>query len=157
MKESQDDDQWVPINAARLPTSYHKGGLHQIVEDAAAVARTTMAAVSIRGRDHYGLVAKFGLESHEALRLESSCSRVVRQPGEPLVILDARRDEQFAALPMVLSAPFVRFYIGIPLVDRTGYALGAFYVVDNTARHEIPDLTALKRLAREAERLIARQ
>lgn len=156
MKQSQNDGEQTSIDVGRQATSDNKDGLQRVVEEAAAIARTPMAAVSIRDRDHHRLVAKVGLELHEALRLETFYRRVIRQPGEPFVILDAHRNEHFAALPTVLAAPFVRFYVGISLVDRAGYALGALYVADSTPRQEAPDLVALKHIAREAERLIAR-
>lgn len=69
---------------------------------------------------------------------------------------DARRDERFAGNPMVMFAPHVRFYAGIPLMDPQGYPLGALCVVDSKPRQEPPNLFELSLLAREAERLVAR-
>jgi GAF domain-containing protein len=58
------------------------------------------------------------------------------------------------SLPMIINAPYVRFYAGIPLVNRSGYALGALWVVDVTPREVAPDISELGRLARQVEQIL---
>jgi len=142
------------VDGVRRTTSEREGELQRIVERAAAVAGTPMASVSLIDRERQWLAARLGVAFKETPRSASICSRVILRPGEPLVILDAQRDERYAAIPSVVDAPYVRFYTGIPLVNRAGYALGALCVVDTVPRHEPPDLMTLARLAREAERII---
>jgi len=144
----------MAVDAARQTTTEREGELKRIVNQAAVLARTPIASVSIIDRDRQWIAAGHGIEIIETPRSASICSRVILRPGEPLVILDARQDERYASIPTVKNAPFIRFYAGIPLVNRAGYALGALCVVDTVPRNEAPDLTALGRLAREAERLI---
>lgn len=145
----------IAVDAARQTTTEREVELKRIVYQAAAVARTPIASVSIIDRNRQWIAAGHGLDITETPRSASICSRVILRPGEPLVILDARADERYAQISTVTHAPFVRFYAGIPLVNRAGYALGALCVIDTVPREEAPDLTALGRLAREAERLIS--
>jgi GAF domain-containing protein len=155
MKASQNEDQrQAAVNAARQTTSERDGALQRIVEEAAARARTPIASVSIIDRDHQWIAAMLGTDARETLRLDSLCSRVILRPGEPLVILDADQDERYAAVQEVSAAPFIRFFVGISLINRAGYSFGALCLADTVPRREMPDLTALERLAREAERFI---
>lgn len=71
-----------------------------------------------------------------------------------MVVFDTTQDPRFAANPMVTTAPFIRFYAGIALVDRSGFAVGALCVVDMKPRDTAPDLFRLAALARQAERII---
>lgn len=141
------------VDATRQTTSERDSELQRIVEEAAASARAPIASVSIIDRNRRWFAANLGLDASEILRPNSLCSRVILRPGEPLVILDALRDERYVTSPEVSAAPFVRFFVGIPLVSRAGYAFGALCVADAMPRGEVPDLTALERLARKAERL----
>jgi GAF domain-containing protein len=130
--------------------------LQKVVDRAAELAHTPIAAITIIDRDRQWLAARVGVEAEETPRAISFCAHAIHRPAEPLIIPDARRDERFAGNPMVMFAPHIRFYAGIPLVDRQGYPLGALCVVDSRPRHEPPNLFELSLLAREAERLIAR-
>ena len=147
----------IAVDAARQTTTEREVELTWIVNQAATLARTPIASVSIIDRNRQWIAAGHGIDVIETPRSASICSRVILRPGEPLVILDAREDERYASISTVSGAPFVRFYAGIPLVNRAGYALGALCVVDMVPRTEAPDLTALGRLARQAERLISGQ
>lgn len=130
--------------------------LQSVAERAAELARTPIAAITIIDRDRQWLAARLGVDGEETPRAISFCAHAIHRPAEPLVVPDARRDERFSGNPMVMFAPHIRFYAGIPLVDRQGYPLGALCVVDSKPRHEPPNLFELSLLAREAERLIAR-
>ena len=150
----KDVDRRACADAVRTTIGRREGDLQRIVEEAAAFAKAPIASVSMIDRDRQWFVATVGLDADEARRLDSICNRVILQPGEPLVILDAHQQDQYANVPAVTAAPFVRFYVGISLVDRAGYALGTLSVANTAARREAPELTTLKRLAREAERII---
>lgn len=130
--------------------------LQRVADRAAELACTPIAAVTIIDRDRQWLAARAGIDAEETPRAISFCAHAIHRPAEPMVVPDARRDKRFAGNPMVMFAPHIRFYAGIPLVDRQGYPLGALCVVDSRPRQEPPNLFELSLLAREAERLIAR-
>jgi GAF domain-containing protein len=130
--------------------------LQRVVDEAAKIFGTPMAAVTIIDRDRQWLAARVGVEAEETPRAVSFCAHAIHRPGEPMVVPDARRDQRFAGNPLVMFAPHIRFYAGVPLVDRQGYPLGALCIIDSKPREEPPNLFELSLLAREAERLIAR-
>jgi GAF domain-containing protein len=130
--------------------------LQHVVDEAAKYFHTPIAAISIIDHDRQWFAARVGLEAEETPRAVSFCAHAIHRPGEPLVVADARRDKRFAGNPLVLFAPHIRFYAGVPLVDRQGYSLGALCVIDSKPREEPTNMFELALLAREAERLIAR-
>ena len=129
--------------------------LQKVVEQAAEMFRAPIAAISIIDRNRQWFVARTGLELEETPRAVSFCAHAIHRPAEPLVVRDARRDQRFSGNPLVMFAPHIRFYAGMPLTDRQGYPLGALCIIDSRPRQEQPDLFELSLLAREAERVIA--
>ena len=130
--------------------------LQRVVDQAAELFHVPIAAISIIDRDRQFLAVRTGFDLQETPRAISFCAHTILRPGEPLVVADARRDRRFAGNPQVMFPPHIRFYAGIPLIDRQGYPLGALCVIDSKPRAELPDLFELSLLAREAERQIAR-
>lgn len=130
--------------------------LQQIVREVTATFDVPIAAVSIIDRDRQWFAARIGLEPEETSRAISFCAHTILRPGEAMVVPDATRDPRFAGNPLVKAAPHIRFYAGMPLVDRGGYPLGTLCMIDTKARRDPTDLYRLGHLAREVEGLIAR-
>lgn len=128
--------------------------LQRIVEQAASLVGTPIAAVSVIDHGGQWLAAKVGIEDTDSPRAESFCAFAILRPGEPLIVADALADPRFAHNPAVLGLPHIRFYAGIPLVDRAGFALGALCVADIRPRRRTFDIYDLTHLARQAERLM---
>jgi GAF domain-containing protein len=137
------------------PARDHQAALQEVVFEAARVAATPIATVSIIDRLRQCIVARVGDIDDEMPRAISFCAYAIHRPGEPMIVPDAREDKRFANNPLVIAAPFIRFYAGLPLVDRAGYPLGALCVIDHKVHEKLPDLYRLGELARGVERLIA--
>jgi GAF domain-containing protein len=155
----------LPVNEAQRQRAVERSGilkrhkdsgLQRIVDEAAKIFDTSIAAVTIIDRDRQWFAARTGEMAEETPRAISFCAHAILRPAEPLVVPDARKDRRFAGNPLVIFAPHIRFYAGVPLIDRQGYPLGALCVIDSRPREEPPNLFELSLLAREAERLIAR-
>jgi GAF domain-containing protein len=144
------------VSASGLLQAGPDAQLQQIVERAAKLAHTPIAAVSIIGRSRQWFVAKTGVERREFARSTSFCAHAIHRPGETMIVPDAVRDARFADNALVRGAPGIRFYAGVPLIDRNGYALGALCVIDDAPRDGFADAYGLSQLAREVERIMAR-
>jgi GAF domain-containing protein len=142
------------VDAVRRTTAERESTLQGIVERATTYADAPIGAISIIDRDRQWIAARVGIGATETLRSASICAQAILRPGEPLIIFDTTQDERWSSLPMIAGSPYVRFYAGIPLVNRSGYALGALCVVDLAPRAVAPNVAELGRFAREAERVL---
>jgi len=126
--------------------------LAAIVRAAATLFDTPMAAISIIDHERQYFPARIGIEAAETPRAASFCAHAMLDCRQPLCIPDATADARFAGNPLVLSAPDIRFYLGMPLVAENGQPLGALCVIDRAER-VVPGqdrLDALAEFARKA-------
>lgn len=128
--------------------------LASIVGFTAAEYKAGMAGLSIITGRKQILLGAIGTDISETSLEDSFCAVAIQRPGEPLVVPDATCDVRFAGFRTVTGQPHVRFYAGVSIVDRSGYALGALCIADRTPRHDSFDPTMLLIRAREIERLI---
>ncbi len=87
---------------------------------------------------------------------DTFCGRTLDQAG-PIVVPDARADDRYADMPMVVEDPNVRFYAGVPLrVGDDAVKVGTLCLVDPQPRTlEADDLALLEELGVWAERELA--
>jgi len=87
---------------------------------------------------------------------DTFCGRTLDQAG-PIVVPDARADDRYADMPMVVEDPNVRFYAGVPLrVGDDHVKVGTLCLVDPQPRTLEPDdLALLEELGVWAERELA--
>jgi GAF domain-containing protein len=149
-------DRQRAVDRSGLLEGRGSGDLQRIVERAAKIFRTPIAAISVIDQQRQWFAAGKGLAVQETPRSQSFCAHAIHRPGEPMVVTDAKDDPRFAANPLVVDDPNIRFYAGVPLVDRNGYALGALCIIDTEPRAEPENLIELTLLAHEAERLLKR-
>lgn len=152
-----------PLNEAARQKAVDRNGvtrrpqnaeLQSIVEEAAALTRSPISALSIVDRARQWFAARYGIDADEGPRGDSFCAYTILRPGEPLIVADASRDHRFGNYPSVLGHPHIRFYAGVPLVDQAGFALGALCVADIKPRLEFFNAYDLTHLARRAERIL---
>ena len=88
-------------------------------------------------------------ETSECQREDSICNVVIRQ-NDVVVIPDALEDDRFKNLACVCDTPNIRFYMGAPLINTSGFALGTLCLVDFEPRQmDYQKVEAIKVLARQ--------
>ncbi len=114
------------------------------------ICDTDLALISLVDKDRQWFKSKQGLVTCETPRNNSLCSHAILNPDKPLIVRDTREDKRFNQSPIILEGRQIIFYIGIPIIDKDGFALGTLCVMDTKPR----DLTekqvsSLKSLANQ--------
>ena len=123
----------------------------RIANLAAAYFKAPIALVSLIDEKRQWFKACIGLDVGETPREWAFCDHAIDlAPGSVLVVENALADERFSSNPLVLGAPFIRFYAGAVLTTLDGHNLGTLCVIDTELRPRPSeaDLEYLRSLAR---------
>ena len=104
---------------------------------AAGICGTESALVSLVDKTRQWFKAKVGWDASETSREVAFCSHTILS-SDVLIVPDALKDERFARNPLVTADPHIRFYAGMPLINRDGHALGTVCVLDKQPRQLSP-------------------
>jgi GAF domain-containing protein len=129
------------VHAARVD----RAATQAIVERAAALFDTPIAAASLLEADRQVFVASVGLDVDGTPRSVAFCAHAILDPEQLLCVQDARTDTRFAGNPLVCGGLSIRYYVGAPIVTAEGLPLGALCVIDTRPR-EAPDAAQRKAL-----------
>ena len=148
----------IPQNeAARLETLRQYQVLDTDSEDvfddltrlASYICGTPTALISLVDANRQWFKARVGIQARETPRNVSFCGHAILA-RDCFIIEDALFDERFADNPIVVNAPFLRFYAGIPLWSPEGFAIGTLCVMDSKPRTlDDKQIGALKMLANQ--------
>ncbi|MFD0986904.1 sensor domain-containing phosphodiesterase [Methyloligella solikamskensis] len=123
----------------------------RLVALAARIFRVPIVLISLLEQDRQFFKARLGLDVCETDRTVSFCAHAIMQ-DDILFVADAKKDERFAANPLVTGQPYIRFYAGKPLRAPNGEKIGTFCIIDTAPREcftkeDRKNLTALAKLA----------
>ena len=121
----------TPENRAAAPGA--TAPLDEVVSAAARLAGVPVAMIGLLNGSSEEIVAAFGWKTASLPATHSFAARLTGKERF-VVATDTSVDERFARHPLVTSSPFVRFFAGVPLVDRGGALLGALWLVDRAPR-----------------------
>lgn len=112
----------------------------------------------VRERDQI-FIGNSGIDGSSTDRDEAICAHTILE-DEPLVVEDIQADPRFSELPITRQAPYLRFYAGAPIFDRSGLPLGSVCVLDTQPREldsrrlfTLPRMAAMVAAVLEARRL----
>jgi diguanylate cyclase (GGDEF)-like protein/PAS domain S-box-containing protein len=153
---------WTPTDeAARLRSLHVSGILDSLPEKsfdvitriARRILKMPTAMISFIDQDRQWFKSALGMFSsgQETARHLAFCSEAVESPHSALVVDDATKDPRFSRNPLVTQKGGIRFYAGVPLLDKAGLALGTLCVIDVVPRHLGDDeMETLRDLAESA-------
>ena len=95
--------------------------------------QTPIALFTLIDADRQWFKSRVGLELSETPRDQAFCAHAILST-EPMVVSDAFQDPRFASNPLVLGAPHIRFYAGVPIRSASGLPLGALCAIDTRPR-----------------------
>lgn len=112
----------------------------RIVDLVKTTLNVPICAVSMIDNDRQWFKAFRGLSVDQTPRDIAFCDHAIRAEA-PFVIEDATQDARFADNPLVLCEPFIRAYLGIPLIMPDGYIVGTLCAIyqepKSFSEHEI--------------------
>ena len=113
------------------------------------ISGASMAAVVLVDQDRQWFKAKVGFDGTETSRELGFCTHTILE-HDIVVVSDVSLDRRFADHPHVMGEPYLRFYVGMPLMTPEGYNIGTLCAFDTTARQLTEQQQdALRRLGRQ--------
>ncbi|NGM23307.1 EAL domain-containing protein [Roseomonas stagni] len=122
----------------------------RIVTLAADLTGNPIALVSLVDEARQWFKAGVGLPVRETHRDHAFCAHAILSPREAMVVTDAVQDPRLCDNPLVTGEPGLRSYLGVPLVDSDGFALGTLCVLDTVAKAPGDGAVALLRTLAQA-------
>ena len=123
----------IALSDSALIDSPPDAVLDRITWLASRITGCPTALVSLLSAQRQWFKSRVGLDAAQTPREAAFCSHAIMQPGA-LIIEDALADERFANNPLVLGAPYIRFYAGVPVTDCAANRLGTLCVIDSQPR-----------------------
>ncbi|WP_426960111.1 putative bifunctional diguanylate cyclase/phosphodiesterase [Muricoccus radiodurans] len=137
------------LNSYGILDTNDEENFDEIVQLAARLTHSPIALISLVDAERQWFKARYGLRVRETPRDQAFCAHTILQPNHPLAIEDATEDPRFKNNPLVTGDPYIRAYLGVPLVNPEGEALGSLCVIDRKARSfDEGAIRAMKTLAR---------
>ncbi|WP_236728878.1 sensor histidine kinase [Methylobacterium sp. WSM2598] len=121
------------LRAYRVLDTPREDDFDEVVQLAAQICRTPVAAISLVEDRRQWFKAEVGLGIRETPIDVSVCATTVLTPGLT-VVPDMSLDPRFAANPLIASFPYLRFYAGARLETPDGLPLGSLCVLDRNPR-----------------------
>ncbi|NVK87093.1 MAG: sensor domain-containing diguanylate cyclase [Gammaproteobacteria bacterium] len=143
------------LNSLNILDSDRNERFDRITRLATRVFNVGISLVSLIDKDRQWFKSEIGLETKETDRAISFCGHAINS-SEILIVEDAQNDVRFHDNPLVINAPFIRFYAGCPLKYRDGTVLGTLCIIDAMPREFTDeDRQLLRDLAAMVENEIA--
>ncbi|MCS3870676.1 PAS domain S-box-containing protein [Chryseobacterium ginsenosidimutans] len=114
-------------------------------ETAALIADCPAALIAMMESEAQVIQSCIGLDFDSVDRKSTLCQYTIAS-GEVVIINDTLSDERSFENPLILTGG-IRFYVGIPLIDDEGFALGTLCVIDYKSKILTDNqITALKKI-----------
>lgn len=121
----------------------------------ADILEVPVALLSLPRADEYRFRVNIGLDGFESVPCRISFCAYTMLGTDVLVVSDARIDARFRQNPLVLGAPNIVAYVGVPLISSRGVTLGTLCAIDHQPRSFAPaQLDQLRGVARIAAWLL---
>ena len=92
-----------------------------------------MALISLIDKDRQWFLSHAGLATRQTSRSIAFCAHAILC-SELMEVPDALSDPRFNDNPLVIGAPHIRYYAGVPLVLPSGEAIGTLCILDTVTR-----------------------
>jgi diguanylate cyclase (GGDEF)-like protein len=123
----------------------HETRFDDLTSLAATICETPVSIISLVDTNRLFFKSARGLDAREVPYPDFFCGHAIRQ-RELFEVPDALLDPRFVGHPLVVDAPRVRFYAGMPLVTPQDHGLGTLCVIDFVPRKLQPGQDEMLRI-----------
>ena len=116
-----------------LDTSQEKE-FDEITSLAAFLCNAEISLICLVDRDRQWFKSRYGLSIRETPRINSLCSIAISTPEKPLIIENFEIDHRFTEDYWEVGDKRILSYVGIPLINQDGYALGTLCIMDSSPK-----------------------
>lgn len=131
--ESKEVGRLASMQSYQVLDTLPESDFDQLVELACRLFGVSISTITIMDKSRQWFKARKGLDICETARDDSFCRYPV-ESEQTLVVEDALSDSRFVSNPFVVGSPWIRFYVGVPLINQEGYAIGTFCIMDKDPR-----------------------
>jgi GAF domain-containing protein len=117
------------VNRFKQPDAAVTNDLNEIVNLTAQICNTPVAMITLLDDEYQWFKASTGVDIDCTDRNLSFCNYTIKQDNL-ITVTDTHLDARFSNNPLVTAAPFVRFYSGVTLTTKDGYAIGSLCIID---------------------------
>ena len=137
------------------PASWTDAPCAHVTRLVARILDVPIALLSLPRADEYRFRVNIGLDGYESVPCRISFCAYTMLGTDVLVVPDARIDDRFERNPLVLGAPHIVSYVGVPLISSRGVTLGTLCAIDHKPRaFSATQLDQLRDVARIASWLL---
>jgi len=146
---SNEKERLIALKGYNILDTLPEEQFDRLTELAAVICKVPIALVSLIDENRQWFKSRVGISAEETPRSISFCQYAVAE-GKVFEVTDALNDERFVENPLVTNIPNIRYYLGQPLIDPNGFALGTLCVIDREPRQlDETQLRGLEVLAKE--------
>lgn len=144
------------VRALNVLDSGRNPDIDRITRVAGLIFKTPIALVTLIDSQRQWFKSCIGLDVSETTRDVAFCAVAIEAGEDVFEVPDALADPCFAENPFVTGAPYIRYYIGAPIIAPNGARLGTVCVIDTEPRPPVerPKRLILRELASQAMREI---
>lgn len=126
-------DRLAALQKYQLLDSAPEKDFDSLVKLTSLIFDVPIATVTMVDQKRQWFKAKVGLDICETPREVSFCDHAIKQ-NKALVVNDTIQDARFSNNPLVINAPFLRFYAGVPIITPDHFMLGTLCIMDTKPR-----------------------
>ena len=155
MTQPDDAQRLHALSELQILDSGVEAAYQDLVVLACQLTRAPMAFITLADRHRLWFKACQGTSVTEVPVESSLCHLAILTPCQPYVVEDLHSDPRVAHLQTAPGLERMRAYLGVPLLDPQGIALGTLCVLDeHPRRFEAGQIENMQRLARQITMLL---
>lgn len=155
-KPDDEQERLKALRALKILDTPAEERLDRFTRIAKAMFNVPIALISLVDANRQWFKSKQGLAACETPRHISFCGHAILR-NEIFYIPDTLEDIRFSDNPLVLGEPFIRSYVGVPLLEPDGFKIGTLCIIDSKPRNFTDEqLESLKDIAACIQRELRR-